>query len=94
MVRDIAAEIGRTPSQVALAWTLLNPAVTAPIIGARTVSQLEDNLGALDVSLNDHQRDALEKASAIDLGFPHDLLNRPRTRGHVFGDTRLEDQDH
>ncbi len=44
-VRGVAAEIGRTPSQVALAWTLLNPAVTAPIIGARTLSQLEDNLG-------------------------------------------------
>ena len=85
------ARLGRTPAQVALAWTLLNPAVTAPIIGARTLVQLEDNLGALEVDL--HRRPAaptLEKASAIELGFPHDLLTRPRTRGHVFDGTRLE----
>jgi aryl-alcohol dehydrogenase-like predicted oxidoreductase len=43
---EVAQEIGKTPSQVALVWTMLNPAVTAPIIGARTLAQLEDNLGA------------------------------------------------
>ncbi len=47
VVQEVAAELGRTPAQVALAWTLRNPAVTAPIIGARTLAQLEDNLGAL-----------------------------------------------
>ena len=89
-VRDIAEEIGRTPAQVAVAWTLLNPAVTAPIVGARTLSQLEDNLGALEVTLTECQRAKLQTLSAVDLGFPHELLNRPRTRGHVFGGTRLE----
>ncbi|MCZ1012545.1 aldo/keto reductase, partial [Streptomyces lydicus] len=48
-VREVATELGRTPAQVALAWTLQNPGVTAPIIGARTPTQLEDNLGALEV---------------------------------------------
>ena len=90
VVRDISAEVGHTPSQVALAWTLLNPAVTAPIVGARTVSQLEDNLGALDVTFTDEQRATLDRASAIDLGFPHELLNRPRTRRHVFDGIRIE----
>ena len=90
VVRELAAEIGHTPAQVALAWTLLNPAVTAPIIGARTVAQLEDNLGALEVSFTDEERARLEVASAIDLGFPHELLKRPRTRRHVFDGTRLE----
>lgn len=89
-VRDVATEIGHTPSQVALAWTLLNPATTAPIVGARTLSQLEDNLGALEVTFTENQRATLDRASAIDLGFPHELLNRPRTRGHVFDGTRLE----
>ncbi len=89
-VCDVAAEIGRTPSQVALAWTLLNPAVTAPILGARTVAQLEDNLGALDVTLPDAQRAILERGSTISLGFPHELLSRPRSRRHIFGGTRLE----
>lgn len=89
-VREIAAEIGHTPAQVALAWTLSNPAVTAPIIGARTPSQLEDNLGALEVTFTDDQHARLHDASAIDLGFPHELLNRPRTRGHVFDGTHVE----
>lgn len=89
-VGQVAAEMGRTPAQVALAWTLLNPAITAPIIGARTLSQLEDNLGALEITFTDDQRAMLENASAIDLGFPHELLKRPRTRGHVFDGTRVE----
>lgn len=90
VVREIAVEAGHTPSQVALAWTLLNPAVTAPLIGARTAAQLEDNLGALDVVLTGDQRARLDDAGAIDLGFPHELLARPRTRGHVFDGTHVE----
>jgi aryl-alcohol dehydrogenase-like predicted oxidoreductase len=89
-VCEIAAEIGHTPSQVALAWTLRNPAVTAPIVGARTLPQLEDNLGALEVTLTSEQLAALENASGIDLGFPHELLLRDRTRRHIFDGTRLE----
>jgi aryl-alcohol dehydrogenase-like predicted oxidoreductase len=73
-VKQVATEMGKTPSQVALAWTLLNPATTAPLIGARTTKQLEDNLGALAITFTPEQRDVLDRASAIELGFPHDLL--------------------
>ncbi|MGY2063269.1 aldo/keto reductase, partial [Nocardia gipuzkoensis] len=52
VVKEIAVQLDRTPSQVALAWTLRTPGVTAPIIGARTVAQLEDNLGALEVEFD------------------------------------------
>ncbi|WP_454848646.1 aldo/keto reductase [Rhizobium binxianense] len=90
VVKAVAAELGRTPAQVAIAWTLLNPAVTAPITGARTLAQLEDNLGALDVVFTDDQRARLEAASAVELGFPHDFLARPLTRGVMFGETRIE----
>jgi aryl-alcohol dehydrogenase-like predicted oxidoreductase len=90
VVKDVATEIGATPAQVAIAWTLRNPAVSSPIIGARTPAQLADNLGALDVRLTDAQVDALEQASAIELGFPHDLLARPMARSVVFGDITLE----
>jgi aryl-alcohol dehydrogenase-like predicted oxidoreductase len=90
VVKDVATEIGATPAQVALAWTLRNPSVTAPIIGARTPAQLADNLGALDVRFTDAQVAALEKVSAIELGFPHDMLARPMTRSVVFGDIALE----
>lgn len=90
VVRDVAAELGRTPSQVALAWTLLDPAVTAPLMGARTPAQLEENLGALDVRFTEDQLAALEKASAIELGFPHEVLARPIIRGLASGGTRIE----
>jgi len=85
VVREIASEIGHSPAQVALAWTLLNPAVTAPIIGARTLAQLEDNLGALEVALDEGQRARLQAASAIDPGFPHGFLARPMTKAIVSG---------
>lgn len=90
VVKDVAAAMGRSPAQVAIAWTLRDPAVTAPIIGARTLAQLEDNLGALDVTFTDDQLADLEKASAIDLGFPHEFLTRPMTRGVMFGGARIE----
>ena len=47
-----ARDKGCTPSQLALAWNASRPGVTAPIIGPRTLAQLVDNLGALDVTLD------------------------------------------
>jgi aryl-alcohol dehydrogenase-like predicted oxidoreductase len=85
---EVAQEIGKTPSQVALVWTMLNPA-NAPIIGARTLAQLEDNLGALEVKFTDEQRARLETASAVELGFPHDFLARPLTRAVAFGGMQI-----
>jgi aryl-alcohol dehydrogenase-like predicted oxidoreductase len=91
-VKEIAAELGHTSAQVALAWALQNPGVTAPIIGARTPAQLEDNLGALDVALTAAQLDRLNAASATSLGFPHDFLvsahGRTVTRGDMTIDAR------
>ena len=49
----LCAEVGAPPADVALAWLLHNPVVTAPIIGPRTVAQVDDALGALDVRLDD-----------------------------------------
>jgi aryl-alcohol dehydrogenase-like predicted oxidoreductase len=76
VVRAVAAEIGAAPSRVALAWTLLNPAVVASIVGARTLAQLNDNLGALEVALDSKQQARLAEATVIDLGFPHESLRR------------------
>ena len=50
---DFAAELGHEPGDVALAWLLHQPAVTAPIIGPRTQEQLESGLRALEVTLDD-----------------------------------------
>lgn len=89
VVKEVAAEAGHEPAQVALAWTLLNTAVTAPIVGARTLQQLEQNLGALDVCLTDDQVARLQTASAIEFGFPHDFLTLPMVRNVVFGGARI-----
>lgn len=85
VVGVVAAACGATPSQVALAWTMLDDAVTAPIIGARTVQQLDENLGALAVRLDDAQHRQLAAASAIDPGFPHEMLARATTRAVMSG---------
>ena len=76
VVKEVAAKLGTTPLRVALAWTLLNPAVVAPIVGARTLAQLDDNLEVFGISLEPEQRVRLTEASAVDLGFPHESLRR------------------
>jgi aryl-alcohol dehydrogenase-like predicted oxidoreductase len=63
-VKSIADEIGATPSQVSLAWVRDRPGVTAPIIGARTIEQLRDNLGAADLVLDDDAVKTLDHVSA------------------------------
>jgi aryl-alcohol dehydrogenase-like predicted oxidoreductase len=90
VVKAVAQELDKSPAQVALAWTLLDRTVTAPIVGARTVQQLEDNLGALTVTFTGDQKQRLDQASAIVLGFPHDMLSRPLTRSVMFGDLKIE----
>ena len=70
----IAQEVGKSPAQVALNWLLQRPGVTAPILGARTVEQLENNLGAVGWSLNVDQMERLNKASDKQLPYPYELL--------------------
>jgi aryl-alcohol dehydrogenase-like predicted oxidoreductase len=63
-MKFIALENGATSiSQIALAWLLANPLVTSPIIGPRTIEQLEDNIGAADVNLNLEEKYLLDEAS-------------------------------
>lgn len=90
VVKEVATELGRTPAQVALAWTLQNPGVTAPLIGARTPAQLEDNLGALEVGFTAAQLARLDEAGAIGLGVPHDLLAGDFGRTLTRGDLKID----
>jgi len=55
------AELGRDPADVALAWLLANPAVTAPIIGPRTLAQLEGSLRALEIALSKETLAAIDE---------------------------------
>ncbi|MBS1253005.1 MAG: Aldo-keto reductase IolS [Anaerolineales bacterium] len=63
-VRSVAEENESTPVAVSLAWLLAQPVITAPIIGANSVEQLEDSLAALDVTLLEEQVERLTEASA------------------------------
>lgn len=63
-VRDVAEKLGITPSQVAYSWVTNRPGVTAPIVGARTVEQLEQNLAAADIELDDESTGRLDDVSA------------------------------
>jgi aryl-alcohol dehydrogenase-like predicted oxidoreductase len=55
---------GRTPSQMALGWLLTRPTITSPIIGPRTIPQLQDNLGAVGLRLDASEMEALDQVSA------------------------------
>lgn len=75
-LREIAAARGKTPAQVALNWLLQQPGVTAPIIGARTPEQLEDNLGSVGWALTEDEIAQLERVSAISLPSPYSFIAR------------------
>jgi aryl-alcohol dehydrogenase-like predicted oxidoreductase len=72
----VAEDLGCAPTQVAISWAQQQPGVIVPLVGARNLEQLEENLGALDVTLGDEQLARLNEASAIELGFPHDFIGR------------------
>src|SRR5216683_2763386 len=59
-----------------------------PILGPRSLAQLEDNLAALRVTLSDAQLRRLDEASAVPLGFPHELLANERNRKRITGGKR------
>jgi aryl-alcohol dehydrogenase-like predicted oxidoreductase len=84
-VQQIADESGKSPSQIALAWLRQRPGNIIPIIGARKLSQIQDNLGCLEVKLSADQAERLEKISEIEYGFPHDFLAKPTIRDYVHG---------
>jgi aryl-alcohol dehydrogenase-like predicted oxidoreductase len=86
-VSEVAREVGHAPAQVALSWVMSNPGVTTLLLGARNLDQLEVNLGALELSLSQEHMARLEAASAIELGFPHDILRRPMSRNMIAGGT-------
>jgi aryl-alcohol dehydrogenase-like predicted oxidoreductase len=58
----LCSDLGEAPADIALAWLLHQPAVTAPIIGPRTLDQMEGSLRSLEISFND---ETLEKLDAI-----------------------------
>ncbi len=93
-VVKVAQEADVSPSQVALSWVRQQPGLIIPIIGARTVKQLQDNLGCLDVTLTGGQLERLDEVSRIEAGFPYDFLTSDFVKDLVFGGTYERIDDH
>jgi len=66
----IAEKLGVEPSHVALKWTMQQPLSVIPIVGATKLSQLEQNLKTVDITIPEEDMQHLDEVSAIDLGFP------------------------
>jgi len=79
---EVAKAAGTTPARAALAWVGQRPGVTSPIIGARTMEQLLDNLGALERKLTPEQIKALDDASTPKLNFPYDFVENIKAFGY------------
>src|SRR6202011_336729 len=69
-VTAVSDQTGRSMAQVALGWLRYRPVPVIPIIGARKLSQLQDNLASLELILSAEQLKTLDQASRIELGFP------------------------
>ena len=87
-VKTVSDEIGRSMAQVALAWLRYRPVPVIPIIGARKLSQLQDNLASFDLTLSADQLKTLDEASRIELGFPHDIYAKELVRTFAYGGLR------
>jgi len=72
-VKAIAIDTKKTPAQVAIRWLLQKPNVTAPIIGAKSLEQLDSNMGAVGWSLTDDQMKKLDEVSALPLPYPYNF---------------------
>jgi aryl-alcohol dehydrogenase-like predicted oxidoreductase len=60
---ELARQKNASVSQIALAWLLTDPLITSSIIGANSMEQLKDNLGAVEICLTTAEKDALDKAT-------------------------------
>jgi aryl-alcohol dehydrogenase-like predicted oxidoreductase len=79
----VAKDAGVTPAEIAIAWVAAKGSL--PIIGPRTLAQLENNLAATTVTLAPEQIARLDEVSAIPAVFPHRMLNNPETRQGFTG---------
>ncbi len=75
-VGAVADETGKSYAQVALNWLLRQPSVTAPIIGARTMAQLEDNLGAAGWRLDEDHVRRLSEPGAPEVTYPYRFIQQ------------------
>src|SRR5258705_4430059 len=87
-VKKVSDETGRGMAQVALAWLRYRPVPVIPIIGARKLTQLQDNLASFNLALSAEQVKALDEASQIHPGFPYHFYAKKHVRANAYGGMR------
>jgi aryl-alcohol dehydrogenase-like predicted oxidoreductase len=87
-VDAVATRLGKPPAQVALNWVRQRGRDLVPIVGARSLTQFQENLAALSFTLPDDAMAELNAASAIVLGFPHDFLASENVQNLVHASTQ------
>jgi len=85
-VKQVSEQVGRSMAQVALAWLRYRKVAVIPILGARKLSQLQDNLASSTLVLSEDQVKTLDEASKIEPGFPYNLY--PKSRAITYGGMR------
>jgi len=91
VVRELAGQAGATPALVSLAWVLSRRSEgwnLIPLLGARSETQLRDNLGALNVQLGPEARRRLDEAAGFELGFPRSFLEDEEMRDLIHAEFR------
>lgn len=84
-LKEVAAEVERSPAQVALAWAAAQPGVTSPIIGASKREQVQDNLASLEVKFTAEQLKKLGEVSQ-----PEGLFFTADLKRMIFGGQEVE----
>jgi aryl-alcohol dehydrogenase-like predicted oxidoreductase len=89
VIQGIAKAHNRSMAQVSLRWLMQKPTVASVVLGARTLSQLEDNLKASEFVLTDADMKALDAASAVEAFYPYDLpeMNKRDAWGNIPWET-------
>ncbi|WP_437941756.1 aldo/keto reductase [Sorangium sp. So ce341] len=80
----VADDLGASPGQVAIAWAAAKGVI--PVLGPRTRAQLDENLGAAALALDDATLRRLDEVSAVSLGYPHELNRHAEQRAVMTGD--------
>jgi aryl-alcohol dehydrogenase-like predicted oxidoreductase len=91
IAREVVAvgrESGHSPAQIALAWLRQRSQWVIPIIGARKLAQVKDNLACVDLKLTSTQVERLDAVSKIELGFPLDMFSKEMVRSLTSGGMR------
>ena len=83
-LQNVSKQTGRSKAQIALAWLRHRSVPVIPIIGARKLTQLKDNIASLTLSLTPDQLTLLDEASKIELGFPHHFYTQEMVRNFVY----------